>query len=519
MTEYLRLRLRQTGRTLAVAVPGRMVAMVVAGLVVAGGIQFTLAERSAGALGGSGAQVPDRLLGEVGYAVLLLVAMSLVTGPQSSRFPCSPADVAWVYASPIPTSHIVWSQVAWLSARRALLWVLGGMIADVVAMAVLETGPGVFLVRAVLATPLLTAMVVLSVGAGSTRGSSMPTRAAVGLGAAFGAAIVLPPVLSVLGGSTAGDALDGAPFTALARSLGALFFGEYDGAATAAIAALVLVGAGLCQLRGDGLREQLTLDATFWADFTMTAARAGGTEPKPSFRRLSVLAGAWSVLWFEIAVLRRANYQRWSFVTLLATAVLTGAFASELIPLVSFAAPISLVTGAYLSGVGRHLRLRTLLVVPGRTSTKVVAAEALHVGLACVGLCVGLAVGGAVGGYSGGEVSALVAQGTVLVAVAFAVRVATAGLAFRDGGLPGGPYHLTLAAVAAVAGTLVVAETWAASELGASRVIAIAGLAATAAALSAAALVVVERRIGRGGGARRAVLGAGAPYHTVSPTG
>jgi sporulation killing factor system integral membrane protein len=156
MTEYLRLRLRQTLRTVAVSVPGRMLAFAVAGLVLAAGIQFFVLGEAARSPIGSVAP-SGRLQAEVGYAVLLLVALSLLTGPQSSRFPCTPADVAWVYASPIPTRHIVVAQLVWQAARRCVFWVLGGVVVDVVFTVALDSDAGLFLSRAVLATPLLVA--------------------------------------------------------------------------------------------------------------------------------------------------------------------------------------------------------------------------------------------------------------------------------------------------------------------------------------------------------------------------
>jgi sporulation killing factor system integral membrane protein len=316
MTDYLRLRLRQTLRTVAVSRPGRMLAFALAGLALAVGLQFFVLGEAARTPLGSVAP-SGRLQAEVGYAVLLLAGMSLVTGTQSSRFPCMPADVAWVYASPIPTRHIVFAQVFWQAARRSVLWILGGVVVDVVFTIALDSDAGLFVARAVLATPLLAALVALSVGAGSTRGSNVPARVTVALGVALGAAVVVPLLVEVVTGSTARDAVEGAALSPLARSVGAILFGRYDLVAAAALAAMTVLGTALGRAGGPGLREQLTLDAAFWADFSTTSMRTTAEEPKPSFRRLATLDGPRSLLWFEVAVLRRANYQRWSLLVLL----------------------------------------------------------------------------------------------------------------------------------------------------------------------------------------------------------
>lgn len=518
MAEYLRLRLTHTVRSVAVTVSGRVLAGLVAGIGLAAAVQLALLGRNVEGALAPGAPMSERLEAQVGYAVLLLGALSLVTGPHSSRFPCTPADVAWVYASPVPTGHIVLAQLVWQAARRCVFWVLGSVTADVAAAAALDSHPGVFISRAVLATPLLVALTVLSVGAGSTRGSKAPARIAMGLGGGFAVWVLAPLLVGLLAEPTPADALDRSTFTPLARSLGAVLFGQYDVAAAAALAAMALIGGALCWSGGAGLREQLTLDAAFWAEFTMTSTRAGVDDAKPSFRRLSGLVGPWSILWFEVAVLRRSNYQRSSFLLLLVGAVLTGAFAAELVPLFSFAAPVGLVTGAYLSGVGRHLRLRTLLLVPGGLAWRVVAAEALHVALACAGLTMSVVVGGAAGGYDGLEVAAFVAQGAVLLVFAFVIRVAAAGLAFRDGTLAAGPYHLTLTVTAAAGAAVVVALAWLASELGASTPAALAAMLGTASLLSGWALRLFEARVGPGRAGGNGDARGGAPYRSVSST-
>ena len=494
MTDYLRLRLRQTLRTVAVSLPGRMLAFALAGLTLAVGIQFFVLGEAARTPLGSVAP-SGRLQAEVGYAVLLLAALSLVTGTQSSRFPCTPADVAWVYASPIPTRHIVFAQVVWQAARRSVLWILGGVVVDVVFTIALDSEAGLFVARAVLATPLLAALVALSVGAGSTRGSTVPARVTVAVGVALGAAVLAPLLVEVVTGSTARDAVEGAALSPLARSVGAVLFGRYDLAAAVALAAMTVLGAALCRAGGPGLREQLTLDAAFWADFSMTSMRTTVHEPKPSFRRLATLDGPRSLLWFEVAVLRRANYQRWSLLVLLVTSLLTGGFAPEFVPLFVFAAPLGVVTGAYLSGVARHLRLRTLLLVPGGLVSRVVAAEVLHAVLACLGLAVSLAVGGRVGGYGAGDLATLLFQGLVLLVVAFATRIATAALTFRDGVLAGGVFHLNLTVLTAAATGAIVGMSWLATKVDASMLLVLVALLAVASALLVAALRLFEDRV------------------------
>ena len=495
MADYLRLRLRMTLRAVVVTVPGRMVAVVAAGMILAAGIQFLVLGDAAEGLTDPGA-FSSRLQAEVGYAVLLLAAFSLVTGPQSSRFPCTPADVAWVYASPLSTRTIVLAQLVWLAARRCTFWILGGVIADVVATVVLGSDPGFFISRAVLATPLLVALVTVSVGAGSTRGTRAPAGATMLLGGTTAVAVLAPLVLKVVGGSNPGEAVDGAAFSPLARSLGAILFGRYDLLAAGGLAAMVVVGAALCRAGGLGLREQLTLDAAFWAEFTMTSMRAAGEEPKPSFRHLSGLTGSWSILWFELAALRRANYQRWSFLLLLATSILTGGFAPEFIPLFAFATPLGVVTGAYLSGVARHLRLRTLLLVPGRMTSRVAAAEAVHLVLACAGLVLSLVAGGMAGGYGVGEIARLTLQGLVLLTAAFAIRVGAAALAYRDGALPGGLYHLTLTVMTAAGTSAIVGLAWLASKVDAPTWAALVVLLGAATILLAAALRLFDACVG-----------------------
>ncbi|MDQ3641063.1 MAG: hypothetical protein M3450_06250 [Actinomycetota bacterium] len=487
MADYLRLRLRMTLRAVAVTVPGRMVALVAAGMILAAGIQFLVLGDAAEGPTDAGV-FSSRLQAEVGYAVLLLAAFSLVTGPQSSRFPCTPADVAWVYASPLTTRTIVLAQLVWLAARRCTFWVLGGVIADVVATVALDSDPGFFISRAVLATPLLVALVIVSVGAGSTRGSRAPAGATMVLGGATTVAVLAPLVLKVVVGSTPGEAVDGAAFSSLARSLGAILFGRYDLLAAAGLAAMVFAGAALCRAGGPGLREQLTLDAVFWAEFTMTPMRSAVEEPKPSFRHLSGLTGPWSILWFEVAVLRRANWQRWSFGLLLATSILTGGLAPEFIPLFAFAAPLGVVTGAYLSGVARHLRLRTLLLVPGRMTSRVVAAEAVHGVLAFAGLVLSLAAAGMAGGYGAGAIARLSLQGLVLLTAAFGIRVGTAALAYRDGVLPGGRYHLTLTVMTAAGTSAIVLLAWLASKVDGPTWVALVVLLGAASTMLAAAL-------------------------------
>lgn len=521
MTDYLRLRLRMTLRTVAFTVPGRMVAILAASTVLAAGIQFLVLGGAAGGPSDPGA-FSGRLQAEVGYAVLLLAAFSLVTGPQSSRFPCTPADVAWVYASPLSTRTIVVAQLVWLAARRCTFWILGSVIADVAATVALDSDPGLFISRAVLATPLLVALVSVSIGAGSTRGSRAPGVAAMVLGGATAVAVLAPLVLKVLGGSTPGEAVDGAAFSSLARSLGAIFFGRYDLLAAAGLAAMVVVGAALCRAGGQGLREQLTLDAAFWAEFTMTSMKAAVPEPKPSFRHLSGLTGSWSILWFELAALRRANYQRWSFVLLLATSVLTGGFAPEFIPLFSFAAPLGVVTGAYLSGVARHLRLHTLLLVPGPMTSRVVAAEAVHLVLACAGLVLSLAAGGMAGGYGAREIARLTLQGLVLLTAAFSVRVGTAALAYRNGALPGGPYHLILTVMTAAGTSAIAGLAWLASQVHAPTWVDLVALLGAATVLLAAALRLFEASVGPAGtrrsGAGRSLVSRRRPRRPVQGT-
>ena len=459
MTDYLRLRLRQALRSVVVSVPGRMVAFVAAGMILAVGIQLVVLGQAADNAIGSGMSPSNRLQAEVGYAVLLLAALSLATGSQSSRFPCTPADVAWVYASPLPIGHLVAAQLVWQAGRRCLFWVLGGAVVDVVGTLALDTPAGMFLSRAVLATPLLVALVTLSVGAGSTRGSTLPARASAGMGIALGAAVVAPLVFELVTGSQAAEAVDGAALSPLARSVGAVLFGHYDALAVAALAAMAAVGLVLCRAGGPGLREQLTLDAAFWAEFSMTSTRAAAQEPKPSFRRLAGLTGPWAILWFEVAVLRRANYQRWSLLVLVVSSLLTGAFAPEFVPLFAFVGPLGAVTGAYLSGLARHLRLRTFALVPGSTASRVLAAEALHAVFACIGLALSLAVGGITGGYGAGRIATLLLQGAVLLVMAFAVRVAAAALSYRDGTVPGALFHLTLTLAAAGAAGMVAATS------------------------------------------------------------
>jgi sporulation killing factor system integral membrane protein len=171
------------------------------------------------------------------------------------------------------------------------------------------------------------------------------------------------------------------------------------------------------------------------------------------------------VLWFEVAVLRRANYQRWSLLVLVVSSLLTGGFAPEFVPLFAFVGPLGAVTGAYLSGLVRHLRLRTLVLVPGGTARRVVAAETVHAVFACLGLALSLAVGGIAGGYGGGRIATLLLQGAVLVIMAFAVRVVAAALSYRDGIVPGALFHVTLTLAAAGAAGVVVATSWVASKV------------------------------------------------------
>ncbi len=121
MIDYLRLRLRQALRSVVVNVPGRMVAFVASGMVVAVGVQFFVLGQTLDSPMATG-PTSDRLEAEVGYAVLLLAALSLATGPQSARFPCAPADVAWVYASPLPIGHLVAAQLVWQAVRRCAFW-------------------------------------------------------------------------------------------------------------------------------------------------------------------------------------------------------------------------------------------------------------------------------------------------------------------------------------------------------------------------------------------------------------
>lgn len=480
MTDYLRLRLRQTVRGVAVSVPDRMLALVVVGILVAVAIQYFLFRQAIQSPIGAGILPAARLQAEVGYAILLLAALSLATGSQSSRFPCSPADVAWVYSSPISMGRIVGAQVIWQVTRRCVFWVLGAAVVDIVGTVSLDTPPGSFLGRAVLAIPLLVALGVLSVGAGSTRGSTAAARTATGLGLALGATVVALLVGELLTGSTASQALEEAATSPLARSLGSVLFGHYDLLSGAALGVMAVMGTALCRFGGAGLREQLTLDAAFWSDFNMTSMRPTDQSSKPSFRRLPSLTGPWALLWFEVAVLRRANYQRWSALMVVVTSMLTGSFAPELVPLFAVVVPLGVVTGAYLSGTARHLRLRSLLTVPGGGPSRALAAEALHLGIACAGLVLGLGLGGLAGGYALGALVAILLEGLVLLVVAFAVRVATSALALRDGELRAGAFHLTLvlttaAALAALAGT-----TWLVSLAQASREVTLLAMFAVA---------------------------------------
>lgn len=495
MTDYLRLRLRQALRSVVVNVPGRMVAFVAFGVVVAVAVQFFVLGQAAESPIGSGVSPSGRLQAEVGYAVLLLAALSLATGPQSSRFPCTPADVAWVYASPLPIGHVIAAQLVWQAVRRCAFWVVGGAVVDVVGTVALDSPPGMFLSRAAGATPLLVALVVLSVGAGSARGSKTPARATTGLGIALGAAVVLPLGLELATGAPAGDAVDGAAASSLARSVGAVLFGEYDASAVATLASMTAVGALLCRAGGPGLREQLTLDAAFWAEFSVTSTPAAVHDPKPSFRGLARLTGPSSILWFEVAVLRRANYQRWSLLLLAVTSVLTGGFAPEFVPLFALVGPLGAVTGAYLSGLARHLRLGTLVLVPGATASRVVAAEAVHGVMACLGLGLSLALGGVTAGYGAGRIATLFVQGAVLLLMAFAVRVAAAALSYRDGTLPGAVFHLTLTLCAAAAVGVVGAISWLASRVDAPWSVTSTAIVLTACGLLAAATGILRDRI------------------------
>ncbi|MCA1570120.1 MAG: hypothetical protein ABR540_06115 [Acidimicrobiales bacterium] len=495
MAEILRLRLRQVLRTVASSVPGRLLAFVAAGMVLAVAIQYFVIGDAPGTPLGPDGPSSGPLQAEVGYAVLLAVALSLFTGAQSSRFPCTPADVAWIYASPVPIGHVILAQLVWQAARRCIFWVLGGLVVDVVGTFALDSIPGAFLGRAVLATPLLAGLAAVSVGAGSTRGSTAPARATVALGVAIGAAVLTPLLVLVVTGSTAGEALDGAAFSPLARSVGGVLFGEYDLLALVALAAMAVLAVTLCRAGGAGLREQLTLDAAFWADFSMTSMRSTVAERKPSFRHLSSLTGPWSILWFEVAVLRRANYQRWSLLVLVVTSILTAGFAPELVPLFAYAAPVSVVTGSYLSGLARHLRLRNLLLVPGGMVSRVAAAEAVHVVLACVGLALSLTVGGLAGGYGPGEIAVLLLQGVALLVLAFSVRVAAAAMTVRDGVLPGGLFHLSLAVATAGATALFVAISWLGSKIGAPTSAALVALLAVASLLLGAVVRLLEARV------------------------
>lgn len=496
MTDYLRLRLRQTLRSVAVTVPGRMLAFVVAGLLLAIAIQLLVLGHTTQGPVGSGTAPSERLQAEVGYAILLLAALSLATGAQSSRFPCTPADVAWVYSSPIPTGHIVAAQVIWQVARRCTFWLLGGVFVDIVGTVALDAPPGSFVVRAVLAIPLLVALVVLSVGAGTTRGSTAAGRTARVLGMTLAAAVLAPLLGALLAGSTPSQALGSAALSPLARSLGSVVFGRYDLVSGVALGATVLVGAALCRLGGAGLREQLTLDAAFWSDFSMTSMRPTDQGSKPSFRRLPGLTGPWSLLWFELCVLRRANYQRWSALILVVTSVLTGSFAPELLPLLAVVVPLGVVTGAYMSGVARHLRLRTLLMVPGGLPARVLAAEAVHVVVAGAGLVVGLSFGGLAGGYGLVALLTILFQGLVLLALAFATRIATSALAFRDGSLRGGLFHLTLALTLVAALSAVVATTWLIAKIEPPTGMALIATLGVATLLLAGSIRLLGRRTG-----------------------
>ena len=100
------------------------------------------------------------------------------------------------------------------------------------------------------------------------------------------------------------------------------------------------------------------------------------------------------------------------------------------------------------------------------------------------------------GGYGAGEIARLGVQGLVVLTVAFAIRVGAAALAYRDGALPGGLYHLTLTVMVAVGTSAIVGLAWLASKANAPTWAALLVLLGAASMLLAAALRLFHSCVG-----------------------
>ncbi|HEV2766650.1 MAG TPA: hypothetical protein VGV63_02945 [Acidimicrobiales bacterium] len=211
-------------------------------------------------------------------------------------------------------------------------------------------------------------------------------------------------------------------------------------------------------------------------------------------------------------MLRRANYQRWSALILVVTSVVTGSFAPELLPLLAVVVPLGVVTGAYLSGVALHLRLRTLLMVPGWCRAgSWLPRPSMSRSLVPAGP--GPRRRRVAGGYGLVALLTILFRGLVLLAVALAIRIATSALAFRDGNLPGGLFHLTLGLTLVAALSAVAVTTWLTAKVEPSKAMALIATLGLATLLLAGSIRLLESRTGLSAsrGVEDASAGAGPP--------
>jgi sporulation killing factor system integral membrane protein len=243
--------------------------------------------------------------------------------------------------------------------------------------------------------------------------------------------------------------------SSFADALGAAMLGRPNlagglGICIIAVLGLLLMFAGT----GPALRERISLDASFWADFSIgssAAAASGSSGNKETWRGGTRLTGPAALTWFEIATLRRANFHVTGYSLLLVSAWLVGSYEPAFIILFILGTAGSVLTRAYLSGAILHLRLGNFALYPGGLLAKVCAAELPHAAASTLALALSLTLAGLAARFNWTLIADLVTLGISTVVLAFGIRILCGALAFLSStNVPPSLFFLNVFATSAV---------------------------------------------------------------------
>lgn len=387
----------------------------------------------------------DNVSGDpAGIAVLAAFAIVGGFGPYSTRLPHTPADIQWVHTAPISIRGVALVTLVHRCLLRSGVWLVAAAL-----LAVVYAIQGLPLDRlpstAASQTLFIAVLTSWSVGSASARGSRPLTVAALGIATLSGVTAALA------GAAVVGIGADGPIVTASARlasHLGAALGGELTTPGLVALCAVGGVGVAFAAAATADTRERLVLDSAYWADLDLSAM-FGSAKTIPSWRGGSGLTGPWALLWFEIAVLRHAGFNRIALAGTIVAAVVLVAFDPSLLAAVPLWYGLMIVIGMFVAGTSVHLRLGTLQAVPGVMSVRLAAIELPHLLHATTSMIIVLIAGAFAAGEPLTAALELMPSGLSMLAVALATRMLAVALAARREERPG-PARLTTGLVAAV---------------------------------------------------------------------